>query len=387
MPNRARLYGIIVFLYWMSQYLYMPTLPLYAQSKTDSLTMVGVVLAMYGLWQTLVRIPLGMAADWAGWRKPFIIAGVLLSGVGAWLTGASDHVNLLIIGRALCGVAAGTWVLFVVGFSTLFPPGEAVRATAILTVCASLGRMLATAPTGILNTLGGYSLAFYLAAGIAVIATLTALPIHEQRRVSQRPSLRDFKRLLKDRDVMLPSIINAICQHATWASTYGFIPIIARQLGATDIMQSVLLSLTLAVIVVGSMIAASLGHYIGNRRLVYLSLIFLFVGVSSAALASSLLLIFVAQFCLGLSWGFGNPVLMGMSIERVADSERATAMGIHQAVYGLGMFSGPWLSGILSDFIGIQPTLGITGILCFLLGVSGMRWLGGKPEKHDAALS
>lgn len=349
--------------------------------------MVGVVLAMYGLWQTLARIPLGMAADWAGWRKPFIIAGVLLSGVGAWVTGTGDHIGFLIVGRALSGVSAGTWVLFVVGFSTLFPAGEAVRATAMLTVCASLGRMLATSTTGIFNNLGGYALAFYLAAGIAVIAALSVLPIHEQRRVAQPPSFRKFKILLKNRDVMLPAVINAICQHATWASSYGFIPIIARQLGATDNMQSALLSMTLAVIAVASMIATTLGHYIGSRRMVYISLIFLFLGVSSAALASSLTLIFVAQFCLGMSWGFGNPVLMGMSIERVVHSERATAMGIHQAVYGLGMFSGPWLSGILSDFIGIQPTLGITGILCFLLGVSGMRWLGGKSEKHDAALS
>ena len=59
-------YMTVVNLYRMSQYLYMPTLPLYVKSKTDNLTMVGVVLAMYGLWQTLVRIPLGMAADWAG---------------------------------------------------------------------------------------------------------------------------------------------------------------------------------------------------------------------------------------------------------------------------------------------------------------------------------
>ena len=122
------LYIAGVSLYWMSQYLYMPTLPLYVKSKTDNLTMVGVVLAMYGLWQTIIRIPLGMAADWAGWRKPFIIAGVLLSGVGAWVMGAADHLGLLLVGRALSGMAAGTWVLFVVGFSTLFPAGEAVRA-------------------------------------------------------------------------------------------------------------------------------------------------------------------------------------------------------------------------------------------------------------------
>lgn len=355
--------------------MYMPTLPLYVKARTDSLTMVGVVLAMYGLWQTIVRIPLGMAADWAGWRKPFIIAGVLVSGLGAWVTGTADQVGFLIVGRALSGVAAGTWVLFVVGFSALFPAREAVRATAILTVCASVGRMLATGFTGTLNNLAGYALAFYLAAGIAALAALVALPLHEQRRAPQKPSFQTFATLLKNRNVMMPALVNAICQHATWASSYGFIPIIARQLGATDTIQSALLSMTLAVIAVASAIAATVGHYIGSRRLVYISLAFLVLGVGSAALASSLVFIVVAQFCIGMAWGFGNPVLMGLSIERVAHSERATAMGIHQAVYGIGMFTGPWFSGMLADYIGIPATLSLTAGFTLIAGILGTRSL------------
>jgi predicted MFS family arabinose efflux permease len=45
-------------------------------------------------------------------------------------------------------------------------------------------------------------------------------------------------------------------------------------------------------------------------------------------------------------------------------------MGLHQAVYAIGMFAGPWFSGILADSIGIQPMLGVTGFGCLVLGVS-----------------
>jgi MFS family permease len=83
------LYAIAVFLYWIALYLYMPTLPTYAQSKSDNLALVGVVLSMYGLWQAIIRLPLGIAADWLGWRKPFIIVGLALAGLGAWAMG--DH--------------------------------------------------------------------------------------------------------------------------------------------------------------------------------------------------------------------------------------------------------------------------------------------------------
>ncbi len=102
------LYAIAVFLYWIALYLYVPTLPTYVQSKSDNLAMVGVVLSMYGLWQAVIRLPLGIVADWLGWRKPFIVLGLVLVGLGAWTMGVADSVNGLIIGRAITGLAAST---------------------------------------------------------------------------------------------------------------------------------------------------------------------------------------------------------------------------------------------------------------------------------------
>ncbi len=47
-------YIAAAFLYWISLYLYVPTLPTYVQTKTDNLAVVGTVLSMYGLWQAIV---------------------------------------------------------------------------------------------------------------------------------------------------------------------------------------------------------------------------------------------------------------------------------------------------------------------------------------------
>ncbi len=71
-----RLYIFVAFLYWTSLYLYVPTLPVYIEAKAQNLALVGGVLAMYGLWQMIVRLPLGIAADWLGRRKPFILVGL-----------------------------------------------------------------------------------------------------------------------------------------------------------------------------------------------------------------------------------------------------------------------------------------------------------------------
>jgi MFS family permease len=372
------LYSIAVFLYWMALYLYMPTLPTYVQSKSDNLALVGVVLSMYGLWQAVTRLPLGIAADWLGWRKPFIVVGFALAGLGAWTMGEADSVNGLIVGRAITGLAASTWVPLVAVFSSLFPPHEAVRASAVLTSVGAVGRVLATGVTGWLNELGGYSLAFFLAAGAAALAIVIVLPTREERRPPQRPSVTGIASLITRPDVLLPALLAALSQYANWATTFGFMPILARQMGATDVTQSALMSMHTGVVILGNLLTTAMVSRVGARRLVYLGFVLLSTGIGGAALAPSLPLLFVSQFCIGLAQGIGYPVLMGMSIRYVADAERTTAMGLHQAVYAIGMFGGPWLSGRLADAMGIRPMFGVTAFVCLALALFITRWLTDK---------
>ncbi|MEW5721102.1 MAG: MFS transporter, partial [Chloroflexota bacterium] len=89
------------------------------------------------------------------------------------------------------------------------------------------------------------------------------------------------------------------------------------------------------------------------------------------ALAPTLASLFAAPVLVGLALGIGYPVLMGMSIERVDDSERTIAMGLHQAIYAIGMFAGPAISGIVADHIGLQPMFGITAFASLALGLLG----------------
>jgi DHA1 family multidrug resistance protein-like MFS transporter len=71
---------------------------------------------------------------------------------------------------------------------------------------------------------------------------------------------------------------------------------------------------------------------------------------------------------------------MGMSIVHVDEQERATAMGLHQAVYAIGMFAGPWLSGLLAEAIGIRAMFGVTAFFALILGFLGTRVLAEKPR-------
>jgi MFS family permease len=369
------LFIVIVFFYWMALYLYVPTLPTYAQTKTDSLALIGTILAQYGLWQAIVRLPIGIASDWLGRRKPFILIGMVFAGAGAYVMGTAGDAQGVLVGRAITGLAAGTWVPLVVAFSSLFPPGEAVRASATLTLVGSLGRVLATGLNGPLNNLGGYALAFMLAAGVSGAALLIALASRETRLPSKPPSLERLGRLVTRKDVLLPSLLSAVAQYVSWGVSFGFLPILAKQLGADSIILSLFTTLSLICYTGGNLAATTAVKRFGAQRMAYLSFIIVAVGTAGAALAPSLSVLMVAQILVGFAVGTAYPVMMGLSIVRVSEQERATAMGLHQAVYAIGMFAGPWMSGILAQAAGIRPMFGVTAVAALVLGVLGTRLL------------
>lgn len=366
---------LVALAYWISMYLFMPTLPTYVKSKTDNLALVGVILAQYGLWQAIIRLPLGITADWLGRRKPFILIGVLMTGLGAWLLGTADGGTQLIVARAITGLGAGTWVPLMVAFSSLFPPRDVIRATAFLTFIGSVGRILGTSFTGTLNELGGYQLAFMLAAGAGVVGALLLLPIREEPLPVRRPSVQGIGRLVLRRDVLLPSLLSAVSQYINWSGSFGFLPILAEGLGATDVSLSLLTSLHIVVVTVMTLGAATLVNRVGAKPLVVASFVLATGGMALASAAPTLTWVFVAQFLMGMAQGFGYSTLMGWSIQDVPLAEQNTAMGLHQAVYAIGMFAGPWLSGILADAMGLRPMFGVTAFVCLALSMFLIRLL------------
>jgi len=366
---------VIVFFYWVALYLFVPTLPVYVQSKVNDLAMVGVILSMYGLWQIFSRMPSGIISDWIGWRRPDIILGMALVGLGAWILSQSQTATGLLIGRSITGIGAGAWVPLVVLFTSLFPPKDVIKATAILSAVNSVGRIVGSASNGFLTNLGGYLLPFEVSVGAALVAIVAVLLLEEKRHPPQKPSFRKLGALFIRRDVLLPSLLSVILHYGDWTASFTFTPILAAQLGASNVLLSLLASMNLGMVLVGNAFSSAMSHRLGSKNLVVVCFVTQALGMVGAALAPSLWVVFLAQCAIGFAFGVGYPVLMGLSIEKVDRLEQNSAMGLHQSVYALGMFAGPWLSGILAKAIGIQPMFGIVGGSILVLGLLGQRAL------------
>jgi len=355
-------------LYWAAQYVYVPTLPAYVKSSVASLAAVGVVLSMYGLWSAILRVPTGIFVDASRRERPVVVIGFFLASAGALVMGRrSGSTGALILGRALTGASTATWVPVMVMFSRFFPAERMIFATSLLAASTSAGQVIATACTGYLNGLGGYSLAFYTGAVLAACAALiiwAASARTERRGLTSTVSARSILAVFVRPEVLLPSLTSAVCQFGLWAIVYSFLPLLARQIGASDVAVSLLLTFNLLANTATNVFATLRVSVAMRRRWLLLSFVAFAVGAGVAALAHSVAGLSCATIVIGAANGIFYPLLVGLSIESVDTAHRSTAMGIHQAIYALGMFAGPWAGGILSDALGMRVMFGIMGAFC-----------------------
>jgi MFS family permease len=351
----------VTFLFWTTLYLYVPTLPTYIKSKVINLSMVGFVLSMYGLCQLIFRLPLGIAVDATGRGKPFIIAGLSLAALGAFILGRGNSMGMLAVGRSLTGIGAATWVPLLVVFSTFFSAEEAIFSSSMLTLTANLGRVAGSSLTGILNRIGGYALPFYLSVVTGTIAFGIASFLREEKSLSEGISLQSIGVLFARKDVIIPAVISILVHHVDYAITFSFLPIFAQEMGASDVVKSLIISLNLAAVTVANLVNTVVLRRMRHNILLLSGSFLYFCGIIVISFASKLSFLFYGTILMGIAFGIVYPILLGMSIHKVDRSQRNTAMGIHQSFYSIGMWTGPWVTGIIAGIVGIQKTFLITG--------------------------
>jgi MFS family permease len=292
---------------------------------------------------------------------------------GALLMGTAPNPQALLYGRAITGAGAATWVPLTVVFSALYPPEDAVRATTILTLMSAVARLLATGANATLNALGGYGLAFTVAAALAGAAIALTAPAPEPRLPARAPAFRSIARLAAREDVLAPALLSAMAHFVLMAVSYGFITLRAEELGASGAILSNLTVIHLAAFTPAVLLATALVRRFPLRPLLVTSFVVICAGTLAAA-GPSVPWLVASQVLVAIGYGVNYPILMGMSIRKVDGAERATAMGVHQSVYALGMFAGPWLCGLLAESIGLQPMFVVTALGTLMVGVAGALW-------------
>ena len=88
-------------------FLILPVFSVHAKTLAggDSATLIGLAMGIYGLTQSFLQIPYGIASDKYG-RKKVIIIGLVLFALGSFVAAAATDIVWVIVGRAVQGTGA-----------------------------------------------------------------------------------------------------------------------------------------------------------------------------------------------------------------------------------------------------------------------------------------
>jgi MFS family permease len=333
--------------------------------------MVGTIIGSYGFTQMVLRIPLGVLSDKLGKRKPFIVLGIgisLLSSLGMYFF---KNPLMILLFRSLSGVAASSWVAYTILFSSYFEQGDASKALGIVNACNSLGQMSAVLIGGYAAQRLGQNTTFIIASVSSALGLALSFGIVEKKKANRKPlDVPELLTVAGNRGLLVVSGLAILLQFIAFSTVYGFTPVIAKKIGANDAQLGLLTAFSSLPAIFSSAVSGSVfSKRFGEKKVIAAGFVIISASCAAIPLISNINILYLSQIIGGLGRGLVFPLLMSLCIKSIDRSKHATAMGFFQAIYGVGMFIGPVITGFINDaaklFWGfwVSAAVGLAGAL------------------------
>ena len=361
--QNEKLMLLAVFFFWFSVYTYPSFLTSYAVNELKATsTIAGMIVGSYGLTQMVFRIPLGILSDVLKKRKPFIMFGFgfsILASAGLTFTAlqaGKENVPqglaiAALIFRGVSGITAATWVQFTVLYSANYEGDQVSAAMSRIVVPQCGSQILAMLIGAQLAGNVGEVYAFLLATAGGVIGLIIIAQVREQRPTGEPLTLRGLAEVARNRSLIWGTLLATLYQMVSWSTALGFVQNWAREVIGLTTAQLGYLSVAnlLPNMILSRYSGTRLLRRFGRRAVLAAGFLLLATACFFYPRTHSLVSLLAVQALLGSGIGLIMPLTMSSAIEEIPDEKRGAAMGIYQAVYGLGMFIGPVLAGMVIE--------------------------------------
>ncbi|MED3984934.1 MFS transporter [Peribacillus simplex] len=360
------LFLVLSFIFWFSNFIYIPILSPYLETIGGDYTFIGLVLGSYGLMQFLFRLPFGIFSDLIKLRKPFIIFGMVVSTLSCVTFAWADSLGWILLARSLAGVAAATWVAFTILFSSYFSESDLHRAMGSISLAVVLAQLLGMAISGFIVDLWGWHAPFWIGGIIGFVGIVLSLFIYESNEDFQKEpiQLKELISVMLEPALLKVSFLSILAHGIIFTTMFGFTPAFALKLGLqTDEISMVIFSFMIPHAVATMLSGKIFVPLFGKWRLLKLAFGLTAIFTICTPIIDSKGMLFLFQGLNGFSLGTLFPLFLGMAVESIPLEKRATAMGAYQAIYAIGMFAGPFIAGVLISHLGISAGFYFAGSL------------------------
>ena len=338
--------------------------------------MFGVFATVWALMQFFCSPIIGMLSDRFGRRRVILLSNFGL-GLDYMVMALAPTIGWLFVGRVISGITGASFTTAGAYIADITPKEKRAASYGILGAAWGLGFVLGPALGGIL---GGVNprLPFWVASGLTLVNALYGLIVLPE----SLPPEKRTPRFVWAKANPLGSLKLLRSHHELFGlATVNFLYYLSHQ-----VLQSVFVlyvgyrynwsaravGLTLAAIGIGSVIVQGglvrpVVARIGDRRALFVGLVFGAIGFACWGLAPTGIL-FLAAIPIGSLMGFYGPAAQGLMTHRVSASEQGQLQGANSSVQGIAGLVGPGLfTWIFAYFISTGRSWQLPGAP-FLLG-------------------
>jgi len=373
------LFIVVTIMYWISMYIYVPILSPYLSNSNYSLKFIGIVLASYGFIQLLIRFPIGILSDTIGKRKPFIIVGMLSTTLSCLLFLIPDLWIWPLLARAVAGICASTWVAFTVMYANQFPKEEIPKAMGQISLLTVVGQMIGMLLSGWITDMQGTNAPFIFGAVVGVIGLVLSLFLYEPPSGIKREhgmSAQLIGEVITTKPLLRASWLSILAHGVLFITMFGFTPLKATGLGASGTQLTLLVFCFMLPHAVAAIVASKwFIPRFGTEGTILIAFCISGLCTLGLMIVPSLPWMYATQAINGFAQGLHLPLFLSLAILEVKPQMKATAMGLYQAIYALGMFSGPFIAGYLNKAYGIDYGFLLGGILAILAACFTFYWM------------
>lgn len=356
------------FFFFLSFYLLLPTLPLYALQHGMGESEIGLIIGAFALTSLVVRPYVGRAIDRRG-RK-----GMLLLGTAVFLTASLAYhytrtVGSLLALRLLHGSGMGFFTTAASAVVTdLAPTARRGEAMGYFGMAANLAMAVGPALGMRLISDGTFSGLFLAAGGVALVAVLLGTGVPETLPAGTTPPLS--APLFSRRALFPAGAMLTLC--VTYGGVVSFLPLLGRQVGMGN--PGLFFTVYAVFLVLTRPQAGLLSDRVGRAAVVLPGMALVAAAMVTLAAASAPGWLLLAGALYGVGFGAAHPALMALTADRVEAAERGQAMATFYAALELGIGSGSVLLGVLlaySSFpamFAAAAAVAAAGTLGFLFG-------------------
>lgn len=359
--------SIVIMFFWASEYAHVPYFAPYLKMLGFGASMIGIMSGTYGFTQMLVRIPLGMATDMTGGYRKVVIMGTMFTTVSSFGLIFAKSAWFIIFCRFLAGVAASTWLAFSVLYAAYYDPDEDVTAMTNINIYNNAGKLIAFALGTITATLFGYRYPLVISFLTGVVAILLAFRLQAIPIKKEPMRFSTLFATFRNPCVLIPAGFAILIEMILQGTTFSFTSSIAEMLGAGKLEIGINTALfTIVQVVAGNMLRKQVTERIGEKWAIVTGFACMAVSCILGAEATNMWYLYGAQLLNGVGSIMLLSLLMAMAIRTVPVERKSTAMGLFQALYGIGMTLGPVLVGGISDIWGYEVAYLIYAGVCGL---------------------